>query len=94
LEAEEVGFEPTEPETGSPVFETDPQHHKETVKQGLSAIGAPLPDIAHMPSHRPIPQLAAHRRSVIETGLENHGSGMPAAGARRGREEGVEVQLA
>ena len=28
--AEEVGFEPTEPETGSPVFETGPFDHSGT----------------------------------------------------------------
>jgi hypothetical protein len=35
LEAEEVGFEPTEPETGSPVFETGPFDHSGT-PPGLS----------------------------------------------------------
>lgn len=37
-QAEEVGFEPTVPETGTPVFETGPFNHSGTPPEGNSAI--------------------------------------------------------
>src|SRR4051794_20990550 len=41
LSAEEVGFEPTVPRCGTPVFETGPRQRPNTLRQGLSAILSP-----------------------------------------------------